>query len=451
MKVLIIDDEKAIRDAVKMILEYEHFETDEAATGKEGLDRLQATGDVGLVLCDVKMPGMDGLDVLKKVRARHPDVPVIMISGHGTVETAVEATRRGAFDFLEKPLDRDRLLVTVRNALGQRELRESNTALRQEIAREYRIQGSSPVMESLRAMILRVAQSDARVLITGENGTGKELVARNLHLLSERRNGPWVDLNCAAIPRELIESELFGHEKGAFTGATARKPGKFELARRGTLFLDEIGDMPLEAQAKMLRVLEEEEVQRVGGSEKVKVDVRVVAATNKDLIAEVEAGRFREDLYYRLNVIPLEVPPLRERGNDVIELFGRFLDEACKRHGRSLPVVTREAASWLKSQTWPGNVRQLRNLAERVALLHQEDSLAAPHLAELSSRNVNSGAHDDLFSIPSFETFKETAERIFLQRHLEANGWNIKRTAELLGMQRSNLYKKIERHGLKKP
>lgn len=449
--ILIIDDEAPVRSAIRMILKYERFACLEAATGPEGLDAA-AQSQVDLVLLDVKMPGMDGLEVLSALKSRFPGLPAVMISGHGNVETAVEATRRGAFDFLEKPLDRDRLLLTVRNALGQANLAEENQTLRSSLAERYRLLGESECMVQLRKTIERVAASDARVLITGENGTGKELVARNLHLLSARSRGPWVDVNCAAIPGELIESELFGHEKGAFTGAGQRKTGRFEQAHRGTLFLDEVGDMPLAAQAKMLRVLEENTVQRVGGSESIPVDVRVVAATNKDLEAEVEAQTFREDLFYRLNVIPLRVPSLRERGSDAVELFAHFLQGACKRYDRPPMRLDASAVSWLLAEPWPGNVRQLRNLSERVALLVASDTVTGESFRGLGGRHrMAIGGEAGLFAIDNFELFKETAERLYIEHKLAENGWNVKKTAEALGMQRSNIYKKIERYGLKGP
>ena len=448
-KILIIDDEPSIRSAVRMILKYENYVTAEAGTGADGVAAVEKDEELDAVLCDVKMPGMDGLEALATIKESRADLPVIMISGHGTVETAVEATRRGAFDFLEKPLDRDRLLLTIRNALGQSDLVHENEALRKGIADQYRIVGDSPGIQALRATIERVADTDARILITGENGTGKELVARNLHLLSSRRDAAWVDVNCAAIPSELIESELFGHEKGAFTGADGRKIGKFELADKGTLFLDEIGDMPLAAQAKVLRVLEESKVQRVGGDAAIPIEVRVVAATNKDLEHEVAEGNFREDLFYRLNVIPLRVPPLRERGDDVIELFSRFLLQACKKYRRETMRLASSAATHLRTQQWSGNVRELRNLSERVALLVADNELTKESFGTLGKQKPASIGDESLFAIPSFELFKETAERLYLKRKLDDNGWNIKRTSELLGMQRSNLYKKIERYALK--
>ncbi len=448
-KILIVDDETSVRSAVRMILKYENFEVEEAANGSEALRKLEADPNFDAVLSDVKMPGIDGLELLPKIRQALPSLPVIMISGHGTLETAIEATRRGAFDFLEKPLDRDRLLLTIRNATAKSRLTAENETLRTRIAERFRLVGASPAMNALRAAIARVAASDARILITGENGTGKELVARNLHLQSARRDAAWVDVNCAAIPGELIESELFGHEKGSFTGADSKKIGKFEQAHGGTLFLDEIGDMPFAAQAKVLRVLEENVVQRVGGDTPIPIDVRLIAATNKDLEKEVKDGRFREDLFYRLNVIPLVVPPLRDRGDDVVELFGLFLIQFCQKYARPTMRVDASAAAKLRALAWPGNVRELRNLAERVALLVPEAIVSEHSIDGLGRRESASLGDESLFSIGNFEEFKDTAEKLYLERKIRENGFNIKRTAELLGMQRSNLYKKIERYGLK--
>ena len=448
-RILIVDDEKGVRDALLMILKYEDIATCEAENGRRALEELDKNSDIDLVLCDVKMPGLDGLDLLREIHSRRPALPVIMISGHGTVETAIEAARRGAYDFLEKPLERDRLLLSIRNALEKEGLRQANASLRQEIASRFVLIGESPAMLRLRKTIERVARSDAvRILVTGENGTGKELVARNLHLMGSRAQGPWVDVNCAAIPKELIESELFGHEKGSFTGAHERKIGKFELASSGTIFLDEIGDMNLEAQAKVLRVLEQDEVQRVGGDTAIPIDVRVIAATNKDLKEEVKEGRFREDLYYRLNVIPIEVPPLRERGDDIILLLQGFLEGACRPFGESPPPLDEEVRKALISRPWPGNVRQLKNFAERVALLGLDAAISTGGEGPGDS-NLRFGPELAIFDLPRFDEFKQKAEMLYLKRKLEENGWNVKRTSELLGMQRSNLYKKIDRYALK--
>jgi DNA-binding NtrC family response regulator len=448
-KVLIVDDEKPIRDAVRMILKYESIEVAEAGDAKAALKALDDDASIGIVLCDVKMPGMDGIELLEQVKARKPLLPVIMMSGHGTIETAVEATRKGAFDFIEKPLGRERLLVTLRNAAGNESLRRANESLREALAGRYQILGASPAITALRETIKRVAPSEARVLITGENGTGKELVARNLHILSHRHQSPFVDVNCAAIPKELIESELFGHEKGSFTGADKQKIGTFELANGGTIFLDEIGDMDLSAQAKVLRVLEESRIQRVGGTTTIPIDVRVVAATNKDLEKEAAAGTFREDLYYRLNVIPIRVPPLRERTEDIPEIFQRYFIEYARRYQRPNLKVDSGALEALKHRPWPGNVRELRNFAERLALLAPDQEITTKTLPELGT--TPEAKADDVFALDNFEAFKNAAEKAYIERKLAESGWNIKHTAEKLGMQRSNLYKKIERYALRAP
>jgi DNA-binding NtrC family response regulator len=448
-KVLVVDDEKPVRDAVRMILKYESIPSAEASVARRALELVDGDPEIGVVLCDVKMPGMDGLELLEAIKARKPALPVVMMSGHGTIETAVEATRKGAFDFIEKPLGRERLLVTLRNAAKSESLRRANESLREALAGRYQILGDSPAITALRETIKRVAPTEARVLITGENGTGKELVARNLHILSNRHLNPFVDVNCAAIPKELIESELFGHEKGSFTGADRQKIGTFEQAHGGTIFLDEIGDMDLAAQAKVLRVLEESRIQRVGGTASIPIDVRVIAATNKDLEKEVAANAFRDDLYYRLNVIPIRVPPLRERTDDIPEIFQRYFVEYARRYQRPSLKVEPEVFDALKRLPWPGNVRELRNFAERLALLAPDQSVTAETLAALGTTPETST--DALFSLDNFEAFKNAAEKAYLERKLAEAGWNIKQTAERLGMQRSNLYKKIERYALRGP
>ncbi len=448
-KVLIVDDEKPIRDAVRMILKYESMECVDAGDARSALKLVDEDQEIGVVLCDVKMPGMDGLECLEAIKSRRPGLPVIMVSGHGTVETAVEATRKGAFDFIEKPLSRDRLLLTLRNAAGTESLRRANETLREELAARFKILGSSPPIVALRETIKRVAPSDARVLITGEHGTGKELVARNLHLLSARHNEPFVDVNCAAIPKELIESELFGHEKGAFTGADKQKIGTFEQANGGTMFLDEIGDMDLAAQAKLLRVLEESKVQRVGGGAPIPVNVRLIAATNKDLEKEASENTFREDLFYRLNVIPIKVPPLRERTEDIPEIFQRYFGDYCRRYQRAGLKLEPGVIEELKRLPWPGNVRELRNFAERLALLGPDPAITVDTVRQLAT--VRTASDTDVFALDNFEAFKNAAEHAYLARKLQENGWNIKQTAERLGMQRSNLYKKIERYDLRGP
>ncbi|HEX5137104.1 MAG TPA: sigma-54 dependent transcriptional regulator [Planctomycetota bacterium] len=451
MKALIIDDEPGIREALRMTLKGGRIDAVLAEDGETGLAAVEARTDLGLVFLDIKMPGRDGLDILKEIRTLRPDLPVIMISGHGTIETAVGATKQGAYDFLEKPLDRDRVLLLARNALEQARVNRENRQLKEREA--ARILGNSAPIKELLAAIDRVAPTHARVLVTGENGTGKELVARRLHDLSPRANGPLVDVNCAAIPKDLLESELFGHEKGSFTGAHQQKKGKFELADGGTLFLDEVGDMDLAAQAKVLRVIEQSRVERVGGAKPIEVNVRIVAATNKNLLEEVKAGRFREDLYYRLNVVELRCPPLRERREDIPLLAAAFLAEAVKRNATAPRLFDDGAVQALAREDWPGNVRQLRNVVEQLAILAPKEMIAAEDVAAIvrSGAPAAAGPDDPYRGARTFEEFKDVAEKDFLVRRLEENGWNVKKTAELLGMQRSNLYKKLERYGIRKP
>ncbi|MBK6541805.1 MAG: sigma-54-dependent Fis family transcriptional regulator [Flavobacteriales bacterium] len=371
-KILVIDDEKAIRYALKEILEHEKHSVDEAEDGATGLDKARK-GKFDLVLCDIKMPKMDGLEVLEKLQAHDPDLPVVMISGHGTIDTAVDALKKGAFDFIQKPPDINRILVSVRNALDRSDLVQETKVLRQKVqkgkAGGVRMVGTSKALSAIQDMIDKVAPSDARVLITGGNGAGKEGVARLLHEKSQRAQGPFVEVNCAAIPGELIESELFGHVKGSFTSAIKDRKGKFELADGGTLFLDEIGDMSLAAQAKVLRALQESRITPVGGDKDVKVDVRVVAATNKDLKKEIAEGRFREDLYHRLGVIPIHVPPLAERAEDIPLLAAHFIELVCTEQGIALKNITEKAVKELQKLPWTGNVRELRNVIERLVIL----------------------------------------------------------------------------------
>jgi DNA-binding NtrC family response regulator len=449
MKALIIDDDPGVREALRMTLKSAQIDAVLAEDGDTGLSAIDARKDVGLVLLDIKMPGRDGMEVLGDIVRRRPDLPVIMISGHGTIETAVQATKQGAYDFLEKPLDRDRVLLLARNALQHAELQRENLVLRSKDA--ARILGESEPVKEMMAAIDRVAPTKARVLITGENGTGKELVARRLHDLSPVADGPFIDVNCAAIPKDLLESELFGHEKGSFTGAHAQKKGKFEAADGGTLFLDEIGDMDLAAQAKVLRVLEQSKVERVGGNKPIDVDVRVIAATNKNLVEEVREGRFREDLYYRLDVVELRCPPLRERREDIPTLAAAFLVDAVKRNATGPRTFSPEAVEALMREEWPGNVRQLKNVVEQLAILAPAEVIGADDVARASGGASTRAVEDPYRAVGSFEEFKDRAEREFLEKRLEENRWNIKRTAELLGMQRSNLYKKIEKYDLRKP
>ena len=445
--ILIVDDEIDVRESVASILEYEGYETVSAASGDDALAVLERRA-VDAVVLDVKLPGRDGLEVLDDIKTRWPTLEVVMVSGHGTIATAVEATKKGAFEFVEKPLDRDRILLTIRNAVRGAGLARENVVLRQRVDERHRILGDSTAITSILDLVARVAPTQARVLITGENGTGKELVAKYLHQLSPRWDKAFVDVNCAAIPDELIESELFGHEKGAFTGAAARRIGKFELASGGTLFLDEIGDMSLSAQAKVLRVLEEDRIERVGGEKSIAVDARVLAATNMDLAAEVQAGSFREDLFYRLNVVPIHVPPLRERREDIPLLATAFAAEACARNGLRAKRLTKAALDHLAAQEWPGNVRQLRNLVERAVILASTDAVDVDDVRQHASP-APKRAGDPFTECATFEAFKDNAERMFLEQKLLENGWNVKRTAERLGMQRSNLYKKIEKYQLR--
>lgn len=369
-KILVVDDERAIRRALREILEFEEFEVDEAENGKQGLDKAKAE-QYDVIFCDIKMPEMDGMEVLDGLLKAKVDAPVIMISGHGNIETAVQAIKKGAFDFIEKPLDLNRILVTIRNAKDRNVLIEEKKVLKKTV-RKFKgssIIGETEEINGIREMIEKVAPSDARVLVTGQNGTGKELVARSLHDLSERKGNPFIEVNCAAIPAELIESELFGHEKGAFTSAVKQKKGKFELASGGTLFLDEIGDMSASAQAKVLRALQENVIQRVGGEKDIKVNARVVAATNKDLRKEIDEGNFREDLYHRLAVILIHVPSLNERRDDIPLLADHFMTMICAEHGISRKSFEPKALEELQKTDWTGNIRELRNIVERLIIL----------------------------------------------------------------------------------
>lgn len=444
--VLVVDDEKAIRDSIKMTLEYEKFDVQFAEDGPTALAKIgQSSYD--LILLDIKMPGMDGLKVLQTIKESQADLPVVMISGHGTIETAVEATKNGAYDFLQKPLDRDKLLIVVRNAVEKKRLVSENKQLKEKTEGRDAILGASTKIKEVIALMERVAPTDARVLITGENGSGKELVARGIHRKSKRSDKPLIEVNCAAIPNELIESELFGHEKGSFTGATNQRIGKFELADGGTIFLDEVGDMSLNAQAKVLRVLEEGKIERVGGSKQTSVDVRVIAATNKNLIEAIKQGHFREDLYHRLNVIPIHVAPLRERRDDIPLLASAFAEDICQRYGLSKKKFTDEAIEKLKGMEWSGNVRELRNVVERMVIMSPEsvvDADMVDHTAVGGKKEF-----DDLLSLSgSFQEFKDRAEGAYIKKRLDEHQWNISKTAEALDIQRSHLYNKMKKFGL---
>ncbi|MFN2635805.1 MAG: sigma-54-dependent transcriptional regulator [Gemmatimonadaceae bacterium] len=447
-RILVIDDEQGIRAALGQLLEYEGYEVRALSSATEGIAEYQKWRP-HLVFLDVKMAGMDGMEALKKIRELDPNATVVMISGHATIRTAVEATQLGAYEILEKPLDTDRILVMLRNALSHLTLQEENARLRQSIESPYEIVGKTPVMRALMEKIEKVAATPARVLITGENGTGKELVARALHRLSPRANKPFVEVNCAAIPGELIESELFGHMKGSFTGAVSDRAGKFEQANKGTLFLDEIGDMSLAAQAKVLRVLQDNVISRIGGAKPISVDVRVIAATNKTLESEIAAGRFREDLYYRLNVVPIHVPPIRDRREDIPVLAQYFVATLSAREGIAPHTLSGDALERLTTLDWPGNVRELRNTVERLLILAPNTEITARDIDRLAGqRALDDAGLASLTQCRTFEEFKDAAERAFLLNKLREFDWNVSETARAVEMPRSNLYKKIERYSL---
>jgi len=453
--ILVVDDEPSIRRTLREILEYENFDVEEAVDGDEALKKMRAS-QYDVVMLDVKMPKRDGMEVLEISRGEMPEVPVIMISGHGTIETAVEATKLGAFDFIEKPPDLNRMLLTVRNAMDRGELEVANRRMKQAIE-EFEgeltpILGESPPIRRIKETIERVAPSEARVLITGEPGTGKELVAKWIHHLSPRKEAPVVEVNCAAIPSELIESELFGHEKGAFTGATNQRIGKFEQADGGTLFLDEIGDMSLSAQAKVLRVLQESKIQRVGGDKNIAVNVRVVCATNKELLQQIEEDAFREDLYHRISVILIHVPPLKERKEDIPIIARHFCERLAKRNGMPGKHLTDEALERLKKQEWRGNVRELQNVVERLIVLTHDDEITSEDV----DRYVRPGTSttDPMLNLldqyEEFGDFRDMAEKIFIERKLNEFEWNVSRTAESIGIQRSHLYNKMNKYGIER-
>lgn len=454
--ILVVDDEASIRRTLRDILEYEDYAVEEAVDGKEALEAMRST-PYDLVLLDVKMPDVDGMEVLETAADEMPEVPVVMISGHGTIETAVEATKLGAYDFIEKPPDLNRLLLTVRNALDHGELETENRRMRQTISEQHEgeltpIIGESDAIEEIKSTIDRVAPTEARVLIMGENGTGKELVAKWIHKKSNRSDHPMVEVNCAAIPSELIESELFGHEKGAFTGATQQRIGKFELADGGTLFLDEVGDMSLSAQAKVLRVLQENKIERVGGDRSIPVDVRVVAATNKDLMEEIEEGQFREDLYHRIGVILIEVPPLRERRDDIPLITRHFADRIARRNGLEPKQFTDDALDRLQRYEWRGNVRELNNVIERLIIMSRGETIDADDVAQHMGPQVHAdgtaqrlvAAYDD------FSEARDQFEKLFIERKLDEHDWNVSQTAKTIGIQRSHLYNKLNKYDIER-
>jgi two-component system nitrogen regulation response regulator NtrX len=448
--ILIVDDESGVRSSLSGILGDEGYVVTAVENGEAGLAALESRR-FDLLLLDVWLPKMDGLEVLSRVRTLDPELPVVVISGHGSIETAVKAVRMGAQDFVEKPLSLEKTLLVVRNALRQRHLEVENRALKQKVEHRWVMVGESPVIDGLRGEIAQAAPSNGRVLIFGENGTGKELVARSIHLQSLRADGPFVEVNCAAIPEELIESELFGHTRGAFTGALTAKKGKFELADGGTLFLDEVGDMTLKTQAKVLRVLQEQKVEPVGGSATVTVDVRVIAATNKRLEEEIRVGRFREDLFFRLNVIPFQVPPLRERREDIPLLARHFIAELSSEYGKRPKELSPEAVELLLALPWPGNVRELRNTIERLVIMTPGDRIEARHVpaplvtAVAPTNGPTASAPSEFASLAAA---RDDFEKRYIWKKYQDCGGNMSRTAEALQVERSNLYRKMKAFGL---
>ncbi len=480
-KVLVIDDEEAIRKSLRMVLEYEGYEYIEAGSGPEGLESIRRESPDAVIL-DIKMPGMDGLETLQAVRARDAATPVLMISGHGDIPTAVEAIQKGAYDFLEKPLESERVLTALRNAIERKRLRDENVRLRHQVESRFEMIGKAPALETVRQAIARAAPTTATVLITGESGTGKELIAWEIHRLSQRAEKAFIKVNCAAIPEELIESELFGHEKGAFTGAAGRQVGKFVQADGGTIFLDEVGDMSPRTQAKVLRVLEGGEVEPVGMARTVRVDVRVIAATNRDLPSEIRAGRFREDLYFRLNVVPVHCPPLRDRREDIPALVEHFVTSFSRENNYPVKTFSPQAVRRLSAEAWRGNVRELRNAVERLLIMTSNDVIEEQDVdAYRFDAPVGAGAGMPVGGMPgegampggdagpagafagrpprategpdpaafaTLQEYREEAEKLFIVRKLKEFRWNISRVAKAIGTPRSNLYKKLEQYGI---
>jgi two-component system, NtrC family, nitrogen regulation response regulator NtrX len=469
-RILVIDDEAAIRDSLKMILEYEDYQFLGAASGQDGLATVQRERP-DAVLLDIKMPGMDGMEVLRKLHALDETLPIIMISGHGATATAVEAIKSGAVDFFDKPLSTERVIVTLRNVLKQSELVAENRDLKIAMESKYEIVGQSPALRTVLESVQRASPTNATVLLLGESGVGKELVARTIHRNSPRAGQRFIQVNCAAIPEELIESELFGHEKGSFTGATEKQVGKFEQADRGTIFLDEVGDMSQKTQAKVLRVLQEQEVERLGSARTIKVDVRVIAATNKNLEEAIDRGEFREDLYFRLNVIPIVVPPLRDRRDDIPRLVQHFAKRTAEEHNLKPKRFEPAAMDVLSRYRWRGNIRELRNTIERLMIMTPADSVRVEDLpsdirntessvaprtpaAAASNETASTGAPPKADpqaagAAGTLREFKDASERAYLVQKLRENNWNISKTAEIIDTPRSNLYKKLEQYGIK--
>jgi two-component system nitrogen regulation response regulator NtrX len=448
--ILIVDDEQSIRESLTGILQDEGFFPSSAESGDAAIEKVSEEKP-DLILLDIWMPGMDGMETLTRIRDIYPDQLVVMMSGHGTIETAVKATKLGAYDFIEKPLSIEKVLLCIQNAVKVGQLVEENKELKARIGKEHEMIGTSKPIKELKQQIKIAAPTSGWILITGENGTGKELVARSIHFNSRRHAKPFVEVNCAAIPEELIESELFGHEKGSFTGATTQRRGQFDQAHQGTLFLDEIGDMSLKTQAKVLRILQEHKFERVGGNKTIEVDVRVIAATNKDLEREIANNNFREDLYYRLNVIPFHVPPLRERKSDIMQLATHFLEYFCSKESRETKVLDDESMQAITNYPWPGNVRELKNLIERLVIMSPGNTITRSQLPQTIYSKQHTAPKDLSFSSltsNTFRTAKEEFEKEFLVQKLDENDWNVSRTAEAIEIERSNLHRKIKAYGI---
>jgi two-component system nitrogen regulation response regulator NtrX len=446
-QILVVDDEERIRQSLNGVLKDEGYEVVEAQDGVQALKQIESDPP-DAVLLDIWMPGMDGMETLERIKTQTPSLPVIMISGHANIELAVKATKLGAYDFIEKPLSLEKVLLTVNHALLYSKLEQENRALRQQVQRKYEIVGNSPEILQLKDQIKIVGPTNGWVLIAGENGTGKELVAREIHQTSLRAEKPFVEVNCAAIPEELIESELFGHEKGSFTGALTKRRGKFDLANEGTIFLDEIADMSLKTQAKILRILQEQKFERVGGAEMIFVDVRVIAATNRDLKGEIQKGLFREDLYYRLNVIPIAVPPLRERKTDIPILVEHFIGEFCLENNKEMKKISAEAMDLLVSYSWPGNVRELKNVVERIVIMTRGPMIEVKDVPDPVREQPKAPPEFSFFEFGLLKDARREFERRFIVKKLMENDENISKTAELIGIERSNLHRKIKSYGI---
>ena len=446
--VFIIDDEVEICESIKMILEYENYEVDYTTKSEDSLSII-SQNDFDCILLDIQMPGKNGFEILDYIYKNNINSTVVMISAFSSLENAIKSTKLGAFDFIEKPIDRDKLIISVRNAVEKSSLRKENNSLKLNVFGTGKMIGVSKSIRSILSTIERVAKTEARILITGENGTGKELAAQEIHRQSNRAKAEFIEVNCAAIPNELIESELFGHEKGSFTGAFKQRIGKFQQAHNGTLFLDEIGDMSLQAQAKVLKAIEEGKIERVGGEQKLDVDVRLITATNKNLLEEIEKGNFREDLYHRINVIPLHISPLRERSEDIPLLIESFNNDLSEKYHQAAKIFSPELIKHLSNQEWKGNIRELRNFIERIIIMVPHQYLNVSDVTTFTP--YQNSKEEDLFDITnSFQEFKEKTEKIFILRQLEANNWNISKTAEILDIQRSHLYTKIKKFGIEK-